>query len=137
MCGYCGKPLNPGLIDRLRNEFPDIVVTPDDKNNPGSIALVNADEGVASGDLRLQDEGISFRTAESSPTTDAWGGDDAFVFNAPVPDAANGAMTSLLELRLSSLMDQEISSMSSQSTETPDTVFWTYNSASSFEDWLS
>ena len=136
MCGYCARELNPELIDRLRNELPDNVVSTGDTNNPGNAALVNANAAVASGGLQLNDAGISFRPAEGGPSNNAWVGDDAFVFSTPVPVTENGTSNSFIGLKLSNLMEQEVSSLSLQTTEAPETLFWTYHEIPSFEDWI-
>ncbi|MTH99180.1 hypothetical protein [Roseibium sp. RKSG952] len=137
MCGYCGRPLNPGLIDSLRNDLPDNVVANGDTNNAGSTAMVNAVAVDASGGWQLQELGNLFKLAESVTATNAWTGNDEFVFNAPAQDTENGASANGLDLRLSSLMGQKSSSLSSQTTETPEVVFWTFDTVSSFDDWFS
>ncbi len=99
--------------------------------------MVNAVAVDASGGWQLQELGNLFKLAESVTATNAWTGNDEFVFNAPAQDTENGASANGLDLRLSSLMGQKSSSLSSQTTETPEAVFWTFDTVPSFDDWFS
>lgn len=135
MCGYCARELNPGLIEKLRNELPNTVPTSGDTNAPGLAALINSDAAVASGELQFQVDEISFQPAEQAPAANAWGSDDAFVFDVPVPDTGNGAMASWVGRGLSNLTEQKASSLSLQTTDAPEAEFWTFNTDRSLEDW--
>ena len=135
MCGYCARELNPALIEKLKTELPDNVPPNGDADLPGNAALVNSDAAVASGELQLQDVEVSFRPAESAFSANAWSGDDTFVFTASLPDTGNGAMASWVGTGLSNLMEQKGPSMSLKTTNTTETVFWTYDNDLSLDDW--
>jgi len=128
MCEFCARELNPGLIDKMRSELPDYVVS----NGDAKALLVAA---VVGRNVQLQDERAFFRPTDEASSANAFG-DEAFVFNAMAAANGNGAFSGLKNLASSNLMGQETSSVLLQTSETSDAVFWTYSTDASLEDWL-
>ncbi len=135
MCNFCARELNPELIARLKGELPVQVTSTDDTKTPGIVALVSADAGNAGGNAQLNVEVIPFRPVEDAPASNTLVSGDAFVFTTSGAEAGNGGIPSGMERALSNLTEQENPSMSLQTSDTPETIFWTYSTVASFDDW--
>lgn len=135
MCGHCGRPLNPNLIDDLRTELATDAAASGTGGNSGTVALVDPGAVEASGGWNLQAEGISFQNNEAAPNTNAWGGEDTFVFHATGRDSDSNTSTNWIEIGLSDGSNSDSPLMSWQVSGAEEAEFWTYNLESLLEDW--
>ncbi|WP_171236020.1 hypothetical protein [Ruegeria sp. HKCCA6837] len=135
MCGYCARKLNPDLIKKMKDELPDSVAGADNSNAPGGPALVIANAAIAGGGLQIEDMGISFQPIEGALSTGAWAGDNGFEFKSSASVDESGELANWAGRGLPKLAEQEVSPLSFQTADIPDTEYWTVSLALSFEDW--